>query len=119
MPNRYRGEVSAELGGRSFTLCLTLGALAELESAFGADDLNALAARFESGRLSAKDAIRILGAGIRGGGTAMRDEEVAALPGRLSHHLDVVARLLAATFGAGEEGASRELGADPHPAAAR
>lgn len=114
MPNPYRGEISAELGGRSLVLCLTLGALAELESAFGADDLNALAARFETGRLSARDAIRILGAGIRGGGTAMRDEEVAALPGSLTAHLDVVARLLAATFGTDEE-----YRADPHRAAAR
>jgi hypothetical protein len=102
MPNTHRGEISAQLGGRSFTLCLTLGALAELEAAFGAEDLLALAARFESGRLSARDAIRILGAGLRGGGAAISDEEVAALPGDLAGHLDLVARLLSATFGAAE-----------------
>jgi len=102
MANRHRGEIAAELGGRSFVLCLTLGALAELETAFGAEDLNALAARFEAGRLSARDAIRILGAGLRGGGNAVSDEEVAALPDALPAHLDTVARLLAATFGAGE-----------------
>ncbi|MGN6118018.1 MAG: GTA-gp10 family protein, partial [Nitrobacter sp.] len=43
MPNRHRGEIAAEFGGRQRTLVLTLGALAELESAFGADDLVALA----------------------------------------------------------------------------
>ena len=32
MPNRHRGEVAAVLDGRERTLCLTLGALAELES---------------------------------------------------------------------------------------
>lgn len=102
MPNHHRGEISAELGGRSFTLCLTLGALAELEAAFGAEDLMALAVRFESGRLSAHDAIRILGAGLRGGGNALTDREVAALPGDLAGHLDAVVRLLAATFGGAE-----------------
>ncbi|MBN9013699.1 MAG: gene transfer agent family protein, partial [Rhizobiales bacterium] len=38
MPNRYRGEIDAELGGRRRTLVLTLGALAELEASFGAGD---------------------------------------------------------------------------------
>ncbi len=38
----------------------TLGALAELESAFGNDDMLALAERFSSGRVSARDAIRII-----------------------------------------------------------
>lgn len=46
MPNKHRGEIAAELGGRQRTLVLTLGALAELESAFGADDQIALAERF-------------------------------------------------------------------------
>jgi hypothetical protein len=104
MPNHHRGEIAAELDGRSHVLCLTLGALAELEAAFGAEDLLALAARFETGRLSARDAIRILGAGLRGGGSAMSDDEVAALsaPGGLTGHLDIVARLLSATFGGAE-----------------
>ncbi len=43
MANTYRGEIAAEIGGKRRTLVLTLGALAELESAFGASDLMALA----------------------------------------------------------------------------
>ena len=105
MPNHHRGEISAELGGRSYTLCLTLGSLVELEAAFGAEDLIALAARFETGRLSARDAVRILGAGLRGGGHAMSDKEVAALPGDLAGQLEAVARLLEVTFGGGEAAA--------------
>ena len=31
MANRYRGEIDARLDGKPHTLCLTLGALAELE----------------------------------------------------------------------------------------
>ena len=32
--NRRRGEVAARIDGKDYTLCLTLGALAELEDAF-------------------------------------------------------------------------------------
>ncbi len=46
MPNQHRGEIEAEIGGARRCLVLTLGALAELEAAFGADDLVALAERF-------------------------------------------------------------------------
>ena len=49
MANRHRGEIEAELGGRTFTLVLTLGALAELENAYGGEDLIAIAERFEKG----------------------------------------------------------------------
>jgi|SRR5947199_2998025 hypothetical protein len=45
MPNLHRGEIEAEIGGTRRRLVLTLGALAELEAAFGADDLTALAER--------------------------------------------------------------------------
>ncbi len=37
MPNHHRGEIEAEIGGARRTLVLTLGALAELEAAFGAE----------------------------------------------------------------------------------
>jgi hypothetical protein len=55
MPNKHRGEIEAEIGGARRRLVLTLGALAELEAAFGADDLVALAERFGGGRLKARD----------------------------------------------------------------
>jgi hypothetical protein len=57
MPNLHRGEIEAEIGGARRTLVLTLGALAELEAAFGVDDLVALAERFGSGRLKAHDLV--------------------------------------------------------------
>ena len=55
MANAHRGEIEAVLDGKTFRLCLTLGALAELEAAFGDEDMLALAPRFEGGRLSARD----------------------------------------------------------------
>src|SRR5687767_5105264 len=101
MANRHRGEVAARLDGRERVLCLTLGALAELEASFGADDLVALAARFETGRLSARDLIRILGSGLRGAGEAVSDYEVAAMriEGGAAGFARLAAELIGATFG--------------------
>jgi hypothetical protein len=69
MANRRRGEVEATIAGRNYTLCLTLGSLAELEHAFGVADLSALSERFGQGKLRANDLVRLLGTGLRGGGT--------------------------------------------------
>jgi hypothetical protein len=106
MPNRHRGEIAAELGGRQRTLVLTLGALAELESAFGADDLVALAERFGSGRLSARDLTRIIAAGLRGAGEAVTDDDVSAMTaeGGAAGFVRIAAELIAATF---DDGAAR------------
>ena len=100
MANRHRGEIDVVLDGVSHRLCLTLGALAELESAFGDDDMLAIAQRFESGRVSASDAIRIIGAGLRGGGANIGDDEVRSMSvdGGAAGFVKIVARLLAATF---------------------
>jgi hypothetical protein len=104
MANRHRGEIDAELAGRRRRLCLTLGALAELEAAFGADDLSALAERFGSGRLSARDALRVIGAGLRGAGEPIADEEVAQLASNegAAGYVRIVVELLSATFGVSE-----------------
>lgn len=101
MANRHRGEIEAEIGGRKRTLCLTLGALAELEAAFGAEDLAALAERFGSGRIAARDAIRVIAAGLRGAGEEIGDEEVARLAaeGGAAGYVRIVVELLSATFG--------------------
>lgn len=101
MANRHRGEVDAVLDGQRMTLCLTLGALAELETAFGEQDLLALAERFERGRLSASDITKIVGAGLRGAGQAISDEAVMKLRSErgAAGFVDIVARLLVATFG--------------------
>ncbi len=102
MVNRHRGEIAAYLDGRSYTLCLTLGALAELEHAFGAEDMVALAERFNAGRITSRDAIRVIGAGLRGAGHDLDDDAVAAMrvDGGAAGFVTIVAQLLAATFGA-------------------
>lgn len=104
--NRHRGEISASFDGKPYRLCLTLGALAELEDAFAAEDLGALVARFGSGKLSAGDIVRILGAGLRGAGSDVSDDEVRAMrcDDGAAGFTRVVAELLTATFGAAKEG---------------
>lgn len=104
MHNKYRGEISATLDGRAYRLCLSLGALAELESAFGEDDMIALACRFETGRLRASDAIRVIGAGLRGAGNDISDEAVANMRSDegAGGYVAIVVRLLEVTFGSAD-----------------
>jgi len=103
MANKHRGEIEARLDGATVKLVLTLGALAELEDAFGESDMLALAARFETGRLSARDCVRVIAAGLRGAGHSASDADVAAMKceGGAAGYVDIVARLLTATFGGG------------------
>lgn len=100
MANRHRGEIEAELGGKHHTLCLTLGALAEIEDAYGGEDLIAIAERFETGRIKASDAIKVIGAGLRGAGHTITNDEVSKLSvqGGAAGYLRIVADLLKATF---------------------
>ncbi|PPD30767.1 MAG: transfer Agent [Hyphomicrobium sp.] len=110
MANRYRGEIEARLDGKPYRLCLTLGALAELEAAFGDEDMLALASRFEKGRISARDCVRIIAAGLRGAGYDMTDAAVAAMQADqgAAGFVDIVARLLNATFTGGPAAATAE-----------
>jgi tail tube GTA-gp10-like protein len=101
MANRHRGEIAAEIGGKKRRLVLTLGALAELEDAFGAEDLVALTERFGTGRLKARDLVRIIAAGLRGAGELVTDDEVGAMTidGGAQGYVQIAAELIAVTFG--------------------
>jgi hypothetical protein len=101
MVNRHRGEISAILEGRAWTLCLTLGALAELEDAFAARDMAALLKHFSTSPLSARDAAKIIAAGLKGGGNSVSLEDVAQMhaEGGATGFTRIVGDLLAATFG--------------------
>jgi hypothetical protein len=101
MANPHRGEISAIIEGEERTLCLTLGALAELEARLMAGDLVGLSERFANGRVSARDLTAIIGAGLRGGGNALTDDDIArmSIEGGLKGAAEIAARLLRATFG--------------------
>lgn len=64
--NAARGEVVVEIAGERVRLCLTLGALAEMETTLEAEGVEALAERL--GRMTAADLMQVLAALIRGGG---------------------------------------------------
>jgi hypothetical protein len=100
MANPMRGEITAVLDGEERTLVLTLGALAELEAALGAADMAALIDRFAAGRLSAGEAIKVIGAGLRGAGARVTDQEVARMraEGGAAGFAAIVVRLILATF---------------------
>ncbi len=108
--NARRGEVCATLDGKEYRLCLTLGALAELETALGAGDLVSLGERFSTGRLSAKDMIAVIAAGLRGAGNALDESDVGAMhvAGGLADYAKIVSDLLLATFGAASGEATRQ-----------
>ncbi|MFB2551013.1 gene transfer agent family protein [Ensifer soli] len=102
--NRRRGEIEAVISGERRILCLTLGSLAELETAFSAQTLDDLGRRFAAGGLSARDMIAILGAGLRGGGNLIADEDVAeiSVEGGIGELARLTGELLAVTFGGAE-----------------
>lgn len=98
-----RDDVRLTLDGRAFRLRLTFGALAELEAALDAPDLAGLGERLAAGRLATRDLIAILGAGLRGAGHDLSDDQVAALPlsGELPAVVSAVGDLMARAFGEG------------------
>lgn len=109
MVNRHRGEVLLQAGGKSYTLCLTLGALAHLETAYGGEDILALAERFATGHLTSADALNLLAAGLKGGGQEgdSLDLEAMTFDGGMAGLIRTLADLLHVTF-AGPDAASSE-----------
>lgn len=99
--NIQRGEITAIIDGHERKLCLTLGALAELEARLMHGDLTGLSERFASGRVSARDLTAVIGAGLRGGGNPITDDDLTrmSIEGGLKGAADIASRLLRATFG--------------------
>ena len=75
-PNSARGEVLLAINGAERRLCVTLGALAELEAAFDVVSLAELGERLA--RLTASDLLTVLSALCAGGGEAMSPSELSA-----------------------------------------
>jgi hypothetical protein len=74
--NRARGEVLLEIDGAPRRLCVTLGALAELEAAFDVISLADLGERL--GQLTASDLIIVLSALTAGGGEHLDTARIGA-----------------------------------------
>lgn len=102
MANHHRGDVDLDLASGRLTLRLTLGALAEIEAAFGAADLVALGERLQGGRLASRDLLALLGAAARGAGEPVSNADLAGriIAADLPACVAALGRLLAETFGA-------------------
>ena len=90
MANRARGEVELACGDRRLTLCLTLGALAEIEAALGGDMSAGMA------RLKVADLTAILRALLKGGGETEAAREVETLRIDLGEMAGAIAAAFAA-----------------------
>jgi len=75
--NTVRGETVLRIGGQDASLCLTLGALAEIEGALGCKQISDLQARLRD--LSAQDLVLIVKALLRGGGETNRAASLTEL----------------------------------------
>lgn len=102
MVNRARGEVPFVIEGETYRLCLTLGALAEIEAGLGAEDLGALETALARPRLA--HLMILLQALLRGGGHEIDERTLK------SWQIDVAAlgRAIGAAFAAAGLGAPQE-----------
>ena len=100
MANPYAGEVRLVMDGQAFELKLTLGALAELEAELGGETALDLIDRFEVGSFSTQDVLRLIVAGLRGGGWSgtARDLLAAEIEGGILQATKAAAHLLARAF---------------------
>ncbi len=96
-PNGARGEVVAMLAGAERRLCLTLGALAEIETGLGLEGLAGLAERMRA--LSARDLTVVLAALLRGGGERGLAAELATAAVDPREAAEAMARAFAAAAG--------------------
>lgn len=95
--NGARGEVVAVLAGAERRLCLTLGALAEIETALRLEGLAGLAERMRA--LSARDLAAVLAALLRGGGERALAAELDRAAVEPREAAEAVAKAFAAAAG--------------------
>lgn len=73
--NSKRGEVAFQIDGKAHKLCLTLGALAALETAFATDNLEQLSAKLKS--ISARDLLVVLAILLEAGGNTFAIDDLS------------------------------------------
>ncbi len=95
--NGARGEVVAQLAGAERRLCLTLGALAEIETGLALEGLAGLAERMRG--LSARDLTVVLAALLRGGGERTLADNLERADVRPREAAEAVAKAFAAAAG--------------------
>jgi hypothetical protein len=93
MTNTARGETSFLAAGEKFVMRLTLGALAEIESAFNVASLSDLATRLKS--FATSDIATVAAALLRAGGHDVTANDVLKLPVDLATIVQAVADVFA------------------------
>ncbi|HKK86908.1 MAG TPA: gene transfer agent family protein [Roseovarius sp.] len=104
MANPFAGEVALMIDGQRHVMKLTLGALAELEASLEGGSLVEMVERFESGAFSSRDVLRLIVAGLRGGGWRGQASDLlsAEIEGGAMGAARAAAELLARAFMAPE-----------------
>lgn len=121
MVNRHRGEMTVEMNGQTETLCLTLGALAELEDRYQGKNILTLVDELAKTGLGASDVLNVLHAGLIGAGSkiSIADLNAAKFEGGFAGAARTAATLLKLSFGLGDSDApvpmAREVGDEPDP----
>ena len=92
------------IDGQRHLMKLTLGALAELEASLEGGSLVEMVERFESGAFSSRDVLRLIVAGLRGGGWRGQASDLlsAEIEGGAMGAARAAAELLARAFMAPE-----------------
>ncbi|GGG99938.1 MAG TPA: hypothetical protein DF715_02695 [Oceanicaulis sp.] len=89
MVNPQRGETLLEAGGKRHVLCLTLGALAEIEALTGAGDMSEIGPKLAT--LNASGMLDLLSILLRAGGNPVDARTLSITPAE-------AARAIARTF---------------------
>jgi hypothetical protein len=111
MANRARGETALTAGGQTYRLCLTLGALAEIEDGLGLNDLSEIETRLA--HLRAADLAIVAAALMRGGGCDVSPLDVLRLPAELHALVAAVTAAFAAASAGHDAGGARDESVRP------
>jgi hypothetical protein len=81
MSNKVRGYSDVKIGAETFTVCLGLGALAEIENEFNVESFEEALNFGENGKISAKRLLKFMRGLLKGNGidlTPVREKELSA-----------------------------------------
>ncbi len=81
MSNKVRGYSDVKIGAETFTVCLGLGALAEIENEFNVESFEEALNFGENGKISAKRLLKFMRGLLKGNGidlTTAREKELSA-----------------------------------------
>jgi hypothetical protein len=89
MPNKIRGDAEIVANGKRYTMRLTLGALAEIETGLGLSSLNDFGKRLQ--KYATADIAVVASALLRGGGHDVSADDVMSLDVELGTWLRAIA----------------------------